>query len=1053
MPSESVQHLPSPSTSESSFHSAASELHHPDQPDHPSGIDDVSFLSNNSEGTIRQKKHKKLELLDPTTRKRSNTTSKLKERKTKLLDEDVFLASSSDVSRQGEASRSSSQPRSNDASPARHRESSPSVPPSSFPVRTPARTKRRSVSSQLSPPSSPVTDTHGPSFHVPPQDYATLLSTPAPLLFSTTLERQLLNNLNTLGFDIGQMVHSVLSDACDASGAIWWMLKRKAEKKALEAAFTKPKESVINSADGLQRDADTEADTEIEYGFSANPSPGFPDSPAVENIMRTIDQANSAPELSLIPATPTVPATFDTSRQSKQQDSSNSPPITPPRSKSPRSMLSPTPTSEASVPASNSVKSTPSTPSGKDKENNLGSKGRSSGKPRSGSVSIVQRATTAALEAAGLVRKKSNEGVKEKSIESSKEKDEKDKDKEKDKEKERASSSTNESNSYSKSSHGHARLTKSPPLKPVKDVPLNIHVPSTPDRTANASDLSNASPWVMPTPVARSSTFDVGLTPSNTFASSNGLHETGEGKHQQPNASLQNRNRNSLLHTFRTWFNEERKNKRKAPHPPPTASGSNLATIPASPTTGNNTRTSFRRGRGGYKARSKRVSVSSRRSSSVNSRRSSAASMQKMVLDGPGMHGHILSEREGGAGVSRKKSDPSSSRPSSIHSYNMHAQVRHKKSTSFGSTGSTARMGARAASPLHAKYHTPQNPNHHRAGSSSSTRAVRNVRHSKGSTSTPRPRHVRSNSATSSIQSSRPGSFYDASDAEIGNARTGSPLSYYNRTFEDYSHGNGLTPRRSNSLKLNVQRRHHHGSSSGSYSQSMGGISAAATLTRSVSRTSWKKSWGTEPPGWRSRSTQFPVEVLAISPAPDSHTTIRDVFSGGHKGNNGSGVGSQTINLGDEDEWVDEDEDDFPTFAGGLGQLASGTGAGVTTGPVNSTLKQSFELPTAMQSSPAPRGRGSSGHSHGGRKASGGGGSNARNASKSGHSPTTGHSPLPGTDGVFDAHGHGHNQKDVQSLQDAGRMNRRALPGSGRSGAPAFRGPTKIIEEEEEEEE
>ena len=61
-----------------------------------------------------------------------------------------------------------------------------------------------------------------------------MLDTPAPVIFSTSLERDLLNSMSTLGLDTGQIVHSVLSDACDATGALWWMLKRKAERHALE---------------------------------------------------------------------------------------------------------------------------------------------------------------------------------------------------------------------------------------------------------------------------------------------------------------------------------------------------------------------------------------------------------------------------------------------------------------------------------------------------------------------------------------------------------------------------------------------------------------------------------------------------------------------------------------------------------------------------------------------------------------------------------------------------------------------------------------------------
>ncbi|OJA13903.1 hypothetical protein AZE42_07845, partial [Rhizopogon vesiculosus] len=102
----------------------------------------------------------------------------------------------------------------------------PKAPP--YPTRTPARTKRRSVSSTLSDSGSPTLDK--PLAPLPPQDFASLLSTPAPIIFSTPAERELLNSLSLLGFDTGQIVHSVLSDACDAAGAIWWMLKRMQEK-------------------------------------------------------------------------------------------------------------------------------------------------------------------------------------------------------------------------------------------------------------------------------------------------------------------------------------------------------------------------------------------------------------------------------------------------------------------------------------------------------------------------------------------------------------------------------------------------------------------------------------------------------------------------------------------------------------------------------------------------------------------------------------------------------------------------------------------------------
>ena len=104
------------------------------------------------------------------------------------------------------------------------------VPP--LPIRTPARTKRRSVASTISPPGTPKQR---------PSSSAALPSTPVPdflsamqktksagVVFSTPVERELLNVLAALGFDTAQIVHSVLSDACDSAGAVWWMLRKKA---------------------------------------------------------------------------------------------------------------------------------------------------------------------------------------------------------------------------------------------------------------------------------------------------------------------------------------------------------------------------------------------------------------------------------------------------------------------------------------------------------------------------------------------------------------------------------------------------------------------------------------------------------------------------------------------------------------------------------------------------------------------------------------------------------------------------------------------------------
>lgn len=65
----------------------------------------------------------------------------------------------------------------------------------------------------------------------PPIDYVSLLLTTsaAPALLSTPDEQALLQQLTLLGFDAGQVAHSVRTSACDSCSAIWWMLRRKRE--------------------------------------------------------------------------------------------------------------------------------------------------------------------------------------------------------------------------------------------------------------------------------------------------------------------------------------------------------------------------------------------------------------------------------------------------------------------------------------------------------------------------------------------------------------------------------------------------------------------------------------------------------------------------------------------------------------------------------------------------------------------------------------------------------------------------------------------------------
>ncbi|KAI0777665.1 Pkinase-domain-containing protein [Trametes elegans] len=867
--------------------------------------------------------------------------------------------------------------------------------PPAFPTRTPARTKRRSVSSTLSE--------HGPSSFekpnalLPPQDFSSLLHTPAPLIFSTPLERDLLNSMSNLGLDTGQIVHSVLNDACDATGALWWMLKRKTERKAADEAAKQPvtepttevqEEPVVEATppplpakEPRPEEPHSEGRRNRSYSRSQHkprPEEGHEESHS-SSLGRTREPrmpippalvpAHSAPELQLIPATPTAPVTQRST--------------TPPRATSPTNpLLSPSPSVAESL-----AKSHQSTPSGSIKEKeNQGSKGR---KNRAGSVSIMQRATTA-LEAAGLVRKKSAEAVREERERRERE------EKEKEKQKAERKDSGNSNGEEPRQSHGSgsSKAAKTPPMRAVKDAVLSS---TPPPAELNTTQTQMGSPWVIAG--KQSPPPDTG-SPADTLTSLPSIPSRG-------NKSVPgHRNRASLLSTFQRWFREDPKGKRKED---PTmaqalAHSNSLNTPGSSPISQRRGTIKGRSGGRGKIAgsrnkaahRAKRASVSSRRSSSVNSRRSSA-SMQLAVLESPPYS----------ASVSRQRSDPSRrsfgshtpnseleefmSRPSSIHSFVNHP--RHRKSPSASSAGSLY-LG-RTSSPL------PKSA-HRRGGSGSSTRVVRQIQITP--TNANRPPHLRSNSASSahSRASSRPGSLYDLSETD--SRRNSSPHKMAMRRSLDE------TPRRAHGTATFVAHKR----------QTPFANPNGSGYLNSLGRSSWKKSWGLEPPGWQTRSAHPAIEVLAVyPPPPEMPAGIRDVFSGRHSLSAG----------GDESDWVDE-EDETPAYVGGLGQMPSSASSAIT------TFAQA-EPPLPPLLSPAPRcstpRSGTSKRAATTANSLAVGNVSARSGrGKANRSPAGRSSPLP-SEGTFEADSRG---------------GRRQLP-AGRTGL-AFRG---IQEEDEGEEE
>lgn len=584
----------------------------------------------------------------------------------------------------------------------------------------------------------------------------------------------------------------------------------------------------------------------------------------------------------------------------------------------------------------------------------------------------MQRANTA-LEAVGIVRKRSAEAVK----------DIKDGDKHaKDKDADRKAPSAEESRT-SHSSATSSKLTKSPPMKALA-------TPSaSPDMKHAPAQATVGSPWVVmgSAPVthpAKSNSPTPSSSPGDTLtALPNFTENTPKGP---------SRSRASILNTFRLWFNEDRKGKRKegaaSPEPnsmPTNKRGRNMMygrlgapragqSKPVVERATVQRRTSGGGARRGVRAQ--RISNSSRRSSSINSRHSSG-SAQVVVLDSPlPMLEHV---RSYGTHTPVSERGDYSSRPSSVQSL---SRPRHRKSPSASSGGST-----------HYRSHSPHHRNHRRAGSGSSTRVVRQP----ATASASRPTHHRTTSATSSVKSlppSRPSSFYDPSDTEL--QRTGSPFKPSRRQSAD-----DATPRRG-------------GSGSTFIAQKRQTPFVSPLYAHSASRSSWKKSWGLEPPGWQTRNMHIPVEVISISPSLDGGAGIRDVFSN-----------RPTSAPGDESDWVDEDDDVGP-FAVGLGQT-----------PTSTTGFNPNEQSMLLQ--PPPRNSNRSGKRANKGMASGNAGASAR-GQKAQLSPIKKTTALPGTDAP---------SQPAESR--SGASGRRPVP-TGRAG-PSFGGHAMPIQEEDEDEE
>ena len=831
--------------------------------------------------------------------------------------------------------------------------------------RTPSRTKRRSISSNFSDRlTSNNSMTHLPHLLTaaatpfPTTDYVTALKEHRRSQFETPVEQEVLRGLETMGFDTGQLMHSVTHDACDTSGALWWILSGKRAAARRDAVFEEQEAQRAARKQSLE-DENARKDAERGRMESVSPMTRQSDSESYPPPLPAIDRQPSPSQLFHRAEPPTgitvVSESDDPFMTSSAQGAPSAgdinvepptPTFPPSQSESNLSAYTSTPTASSSLVPTLGFSTSKSFPNLQDPSGSsslepavtggrspLSSPGKSrraeSGKARSSSVSMLQSL------AAGLVRKKSDEKLpKEDGL--------------------------------------------SPGVEPVKtrsSSPNKLHKPhppssspsSRPPMSVNLSASSSSSPHINPPYEALSDSASTRRSSHPPFvdrspdrSSLPTINSVGSVSSASSKTAKPSKTNNSLLTTFRMWFKEDSKSKRSsgkrpahlATSPHTSASGSAFPTVksPATAETRGPGRATARhsidsrRSSGQFASSSRRMPNSTldrpnmaRRSSSqqsVHSRRSSVASLHLPPIDLSLMSSpHTDAFLSGAsAGLHRRPSDPgrrsmesrtptsesgkqvrSHSRPSSVRSFNLGyptGMERHlSRSPTASSAGSTRRTTQ--ASPLQ-HYHR-------RVGSGSSTKVVRQIKtvHSHA------PR--RSGSVGSSIRlgGSNQGSFTD--------------LTALGRALESLgpSGGGGVSGGETALTSLDEEAIDDDGASDTAHEEpiyhrpSSAASSSYSTTVLVAHRT--KSALSSHAPGHSSPSHHHhshshsgshghnhhhtPSRVLSRTSwtpsdlTPRAKPVLRDVFAS-----------NKAIDGGDDADWESDDDDGFE---GGLGQGGS----------------------------------------------------------------------------------------------------------------------------------
>lgn len=507
--------------------------------------------------------------------------------------------------------------------------------------RTPNRTKRRSVSSTLSERRPSMARNYSNSVQaVPTIDYYAQLNSVPPPFFSTKEEQDLLSLLKLVGVDVGQLQHSVNHNACDASSALWWMLraKQKQELSELESPLysTNPNSAKEPS---IVRQNTTSAERAVSESTSHIPRKSgigpFDLGPPVSTPSRSATMQSDVLDRQISPDTAHgVINSLEADRENKERQGDSdaaSPPVSS-GNVSPRHAHKPADI-EALKPADNG---TPSSPSKK----------REGNKNRSTSFTMLQRATSA-FTTGNLSKKKSDEKLLEQVAPASQE--------------------------------GMDRARSPSKLLKIPRSRENSGAEESDETSTHETPIPSRK---HPSPPPLPSSTSHGTLASITSMASSALSASGtpaKGKDGK------GRKRESFLTTFRSWFVEDKKRKRPPPPPAPTLHVANNAHVNRRPP-GYQASTSASSRRSGPPRRipsDQRPAIHSRRSSSVNSRRSSVTSLHMGGLDLPVgspldsyglMRRGSLSRRSVGSRTPTSErgdffGNNSHSRPSSVHSF------------------------------------------------------------------------------------------------------------------------------------------------------------------------------------------------------------------------------------------------------------------------------------------------------------------------------------------------------------------------------------------------